>query len=54
MPQAVGVWRATVIDNVDFYYPLEVKADGKLDRLEALRARASFSSALDTLRRRLD
>jgi hypothetical protein len=31
------VWRATVIDNVDFDYPLEVKADGKLDRLEALR-----------------
>jgi hypothetical protein len=33
------VWRATVIDNVDFDYPLEVKAAevGKLDRLEALR-----------------
>jgi hypothetical protein len=33
------VWRATVIDNVDFDYPLEVKAEavGKLDRLEALR-----------------
>ena len=33
------VWRATVIDNVDFDNPLEVKADevGKLDRLEALR-----------------
>jgi hypothetical protein len=32
------VWRATVIDNVDFDYPLEVKAEeaGK-DRLEALR-----------------
>ena len=33
------VWRATVIDNVDFDYPLEVKAEevGKHDRLEALR-----------------
>jgi hypothetical protein len=33
------LWRATVIDNVDFDYPLEVKAEavGKLDRLEALR-----------------
>jgi hypothetical protein len=33
------LWRATVLDNVDFDWPLEVKADaaGKLGRLEALR-----------------
>jgi hypothetical protein len=32
------VWRATVIDNVDFDYPLEVKAaDAGKDRLDALR-----------------
>ncbi|HEX9945479.1 MAG TPA: hypothetical protein VGG03_25990 [Thermoanaerobaculia bacterium] len=33
------VWRATVIDNVDFDWPLEVKAGdvSKLGRLEALR-----------------
>ncbi|HEY0514301.1 MAG TPA: hypothetical protein VGH73_20520 [Thermoanaerobaculia bacterium] len=32
-------WRATVIDNVDFDWPVEVTADqvGKLGRLEALR-----------------
>jgi hypothetical protein len=33
------LWRATVIDNVDFDWPVEVKPDaaGKLGRLEALR-----------------
>jgi hypothetical protein len=33
------VWKATVIDNVDFDYPVKVTADemGKLGRLEALR-----------------
>jgi hypothetical protein len=33
------VWRATVIDNVGFDWPLEVSADeaAKLGRLEALR-----------------
>lgn len=33
------VWRATVIDNVDFDWPLEVEAGdvAKLGRLEALR-----------------
>ncbi len=33
------LWRATVLDNVDFDYDVEVKPDaaGKLGRLEALR-----------------
>jgi hypothetical protein len=33
------LWRAFVLDNVDFDYPVEVKPDaaGKLGRLEALR-----------------
>jgi hypothetical protein len=33
------VWRATVLDNVDFDWPVEVKPDeaSKLGRLEALR-----------------
>jgi hypothetical protein len=33
------VWRATIIDNVDFDWPVEVEAGeaGKLGRLEALR-----------------
>lgn len=33
------VWRARVIDNVDFDWPVEVKPDaaGRLGRLEALR-----------------
>jgi hypothetical protein len=33
------VWQATVIDNVDFDWPVKVSADeiGKLGRLEALR-----------------
>jgi hypothetical protein len=33
------VWRATVIDNVDFDWPVEIDAGevGKLGRLEALR-----------------
>ena len=34
-----SVWRATVLDNVDFDWPVEVKAGeaSKLGRLEALR-----------------
>lgn len=34
-----NLWRATVLDNVDFDWPVEVKADeaSKLGRLEALR-----------------
>jgi hypothetical protein len=33
------VWKATVIDNVDFDYPVKVTADeiGRVGRLEALR-----------------
>lgn len=33
------IWRATVLDNVDFDYPVEVEAGeaSKLGRLEALR-----------------
>jgi hypothetical protein len=33
------VWRATVLDNVDFDWPVEVKADEvtKIGRMEALR-----------------
>jgi hypothetical protein len=41
------VWRATVIDNVDFDWPVEIAAEeaGKLGRIEALR------QALDRLYR---